>query len=226
MKNLPGGELAYRPLYFFWIADCSGSMTGEKIASLNYAIKSIIPSMQKAAENNPNAKLFIRALKFSSGAQWITSDPVEINNYDWEDLSANGVTDMGKAFDLLADQLKMPPMPERALPPVLVLLSDGQPTDDYKDSLANLLSLPWGKKAVKVAVSIGDDALLDMLSEFTQNKELVLNAKNSNDLVTMIKWASTLAQLVSSPKSSPVGGNQVVIDTNSIPKSSDDGEIW
>ena len=39
MPTLPGGELAHRPLYFFWIADCSGSMQGEKIGTLNYAIK-------------------------------------------------------------------------------------------------------------------------------------------------------------------------------------------
>ena len=89
---------------------------------------------------------------------------------------------MGKAFELLADQLKIPPMPDRALPPVLVLLSDGQPTDDYKKGLSTLLSVPWAKKAVKVAISIGDGAILDMLAEFTQNKELVLNAKNRNDL--------------------------------------------
>ena len=226
MSNLPGGELAHRPLHFFWIADCSGSMRGEKIASLNYAIRSVIVPMREASANNPNAQLLIRALKFSTGAQWLTSDPIDIADYEWDDLEAGGITEMGKAFELLADQLGMPPMPERALPPVLILLSDGQPTDDYKKGLASLLALPWGKKAVKVAISFGDDAILDMLSEFTINKELVLNAKNSEDLVKMIKWASTLAQQVSSPASSPAGQDPIVIDPNSIPKSSSSGEVW
>lgn len=27
----PGGELASRPLHFFWIVDCSGSMYGERL---------------------------------------------------------------------------------------------------------------------------------------------------------------------------------------------------
>ena len=31
----PGGELASRPLHFIWIADCSGSMSGEKIQHEN-----------------------------------------------------------------------------------------------------------------------------------------------------------------------------------------------
>ena len=35
----PGGELASRPLHFFWIVDCSGSMYGEKIGTINHAIQ-------------------------------------------------------------------------------------------------------------------------------------------------------------------------------------------
>ena len=41
----PGGEMAKRPLNFFWVVDCSGSMTGEKIAKVNYAIQSTIPDI-------------------------------------------------------------------------------------------------------------------------------------------------------------------------------------
>ena len=42
----PGGEMASRPLHFIWIVDCSGSMMGEKIQSLNYAIRQTIPDMK------------------------------------------------------------------------------------------------------------------------------------------------------------------------------------
>ena len=31
----PGGELARRPLHFFWVVDCSGSMYGEKIGTVS-----------------------------------------------------------------------------------------------------------------------------------------------------------------------------------------------
>lgn len=146
MAKLPGGELSNRPLHFFWIADCSGSMFGEKIASLNYAIRDVIPSMREAAKANPNAQLLIRALKFSTGATWLTNKPINVEDYEWEDLEADGLTEMGKAFNLLADQLTMPPMPERALPPVLVLLSDGQPTDVYTPGLKRLKNYLGVKK--------------------------------------------------------------------------------
>lgn len=203
MNNLkrPGGELVSRPLRFFWIVDCSLSMSGTKIGTVNSAIAEIIPEMRREAEDNPNAQVFVRALQFSTGASWITPDFVPIDDYTWSDLSTGGeTTDMGAAFSLVAAQLFMPPMPERSLPPVLVLLTDGLPTDEYKAPLKNLLELPWGKKAIKVAIAIGDDADKKVLREFVGNPEAVLEANNAATLVRMIKWASTLVKQASAPK--------------------------
>ncbi len=234
----PGGELASRPLHFFWIVDCSGSMYGEKIGTVNHAIQSTIPEMVSAAENNPNAQLMIRTLKFSTGASWVTSSPVNVEDFAWDDLEAEGVTDLGKAFELLSAQLTIPPMSDRALPPVLVLLSDGQPTDDYKKALAELKKLPWGKKAVKIAISIGQDADDDVLVEFTGNKELVLQANNAAALTKMIKWASTAASLVSAPASVAMndegtageeGTAPIIVDMGGRLPDLDDiqeGDVW
>lgn len=69
----PGGELASRPLHFFWVVDCSGSMYGEKIGTVNHAIQSTIPEMVDAAKDNPNAQLLVRTLKFSTGATWLSA---------------------------------------------------------------------------------------------------------------------------------------------------------
>ena len=66
-----------------------------------------------------------------------------------------------------------------------------------------LLHLPWGKKAVRIAISIGQDADDDVLEQFTGNRELVLQANNPQALVKMIKWASTAASMVSAPASRP-----------------------
>lgn len=216
----PGGELATRPIHFFWVVDCSGSMYGEKIGIVNNTIQECIPEMRNSADNNPNAQLLIRALQFSSGASWITTSPVPVENYSWEDMEANGLTELGKAFDLLAAQLSIPPMPARALPPVIVLLSDGQPTDDYKKSLDKLKGMPWFRKAVKIAISIGQDADDDVLIEFTGNKELVLQANNATALAKMIKWASTTASMVSAPSSKPMNSIPVSAPAASTPVAS------
>ncbi len=224
----PGGELSSRPLHFFWVVDCSGSMYGEKIGTVNNAIQEVIPEMRSTAEDNPNAQLLVRTLKFSTGATWVTPDPVKIEDFVWEDLEAIGLTDLGKACELLAGQLTIPPMSERALPPVIVLLSDGQPTDDYKKNLSALLALPWVRKAVRIAISIGQDADDSVLEEFTGNRELVLQANNASALTRMIRWASTVAAVVSAPASSPdLGGDKAkgpaILNLASIPHDDDDG---
>lgn len=239
----PGGALATRPLHFIWIVDCSGSMFGEKIGSVNNAIQEAIPEMRDAANENPNAQLMVQTVKFSTGASWVTPEPINIEDYSWEDLHASGLTDLGAALDLVSTQLTIPPMSERALPPVLVLLSDGQPTNDYKKALDKLLHQPWGKKSVRIAISIGHDADNSVLEEFTGNKELVLQANNSRMLAKMIKWASTVAAVVSAPASKPtiapvgdststhfVPNGSLVIDVDSIPTAEPDdidaGDVW
>ena len=237
-RRRPGGELASRPLHFFWVVDCSGSMMGDKIATANFAIKDAIPGMRSAAEENPNAQLLIRTLRFETGAQWITPSPVPVDEFEWESLELGGLTSMGMAFDMLADQLEMPPMSEKALPPVIVLLSDGNPTDDYKTGLTRLLNLPWGRKAVKIAIAIGQDVDISILEEFTGNRELVLQANNADQLAKMIKWASTVAKQVSSPVSRPTQVDATgtpassnvpqMVDVNNIPDIDDDpvGDVW
>ena len=201
--KIPGGALANRPLHFFWMVDCSSSMSGDKIGAVNHAIQECIEPMREEAAGNPNAQLYIRTLKFASGASWVTAEPVPIEEFAWEDVEANGITDLGKAFELLAGQLSMPPMPARALPPVIVLLTDGYPTDDWKRPLEKLLKMPWGKKAVKVAIAIGKDADRSVLEAFTGNPEAVLDAGNPEILTHFIKWASTVASAVSNRTRNP-----------------------
>lgn len=211
----PGGELATRPLHFIWITDCSGSMSVDgKIQALNTAIHEALPHMQKVAEENPNAQVLVRAVRFSHGAAWHMADPTPVADFQWSDLKAGGETDLGHALTMVAEQLKMPPMSDRALPPVLVLVSDGQPTDDYRSGLKALMAEPWGKKAVRIAIAIGDDADLDVLQQFIGNPELKpLQAHNAETLVRYIKWVSTqVLQSASSPASQihgsgPLAGN-------------------
>ena len=231
MMRRPGGELATRPLHFIWITDCSGSMKSHgKIQALNTAIREATPHMQKVADENPNAEVLVRALKFSSGAQWHVAQPTPVAQFRWEELSANGSTDMGKALGMVAEQLRIPPMSERALPPVLVLVSDGQPTDNFNKGLAALMDEPWGKKAVRIAVAIGEDCDLEVLRRFIRHPEIEpLQANNPEALVDYIKWVSTaVLQAASSPASqvaaAPSGGmaisqGGVVSGTQSISQS-------
>lgn len=206
----PGGELASRPLHFICLCDASGSMRGEKIQALNNAIREAIPHMRTVASENPHADVLVRAIRFADGAQWHVAQPTPVERFQWNDLTAGGSTDMGKAFTLLAEQLRIPPMSERALPPVVVLISDGQPTDDFASGLRKLLELPWGQKSVRLAIAIGDDADVETLRRFIGHEEREpLRASNAEALAAHIKWVSTaVVKSVSSPLSQ-IGGTPV-----------------
>ena len=206
MPERPGGVLAKRPLQFIWLLDCSGSMSGKKINALNLAIREAIKPMQDVADENPNAEVLIRVITFDSGTQWHLSQPTEVHAFIWSDLAAGGETQMGKALALVADALKTENMPDRGLPPVLVLVSDGQPTDDFASGLKSLMSQPWGVKAVRISLAIGEDADLSVLQQFIGNPEIKpLVANNVQDLVKMIKWASTVPLKAASNPASRIG---------------------
>jgi uncharacterized protein YegL len=169
----------------------------------------------------------VRALKFSDGAQWHIPTATPVDQFNWADLQAGGVTSMGMALDMVATELKSFPTDTKRLPPVLVLLTDGQPTDDFKRGLDELMNVPWGKKAVRIAIAIGKDADISVLEQFTGNKELVLEAKNPQLLIQFIKWASTVVKTVSAPRASDNGDTLNSVDVNTIPVLTDeDDEIW
>jgi len=203
-----------------------------KIQSLNTAIKEAIPHMQDVADENPNAQVLVRAVKFSDGAQWHLSQPTDIADFKWEDLEAGGVTAMGMALGIVADQLKIPPMTDRALPPVLVLISDGQPTDDFAGGLQALMNEPWGRKAVRVAIAIGEDADQEVLKRFIGNPELKpLQANNPEALIKYIRWVSTaVLKSASAPASqtmaASVAGLNVPIPAVPDSDGSSADDVW
>ena len=201
MPGFPNVRLSNRPLHFFYLCDCSGSMAAQgKMQSLNQAIRQSLPGMARVARENPEARVLVRAVAFADQARWHIAAPTLVEDLEWRDLEPRGVTAMGAALQLVAEQLHTPPMEERALPPVLVLISDGQPTDDFEAGLARLMREPWAQKAVRLAIALGHDADLEVLQQFIgpapanqreRSPRRPLQASNATSLAQYIQWAST-----------------------------------
>jgi uncharacterized protein YegL len=200
VSERPGSKLAARPLHFFIVADCSGSMAADgKMQALNNAIRETLPHLVDVAGQNPHAAVLVRSIAFSSGARWHIEHPTPVDRVEWSDLTTGGYTDLGAALDLLAAQLMPSVIEERALPPAVLLVSDGMPTDDYKPALGRFLDEPMGRRAVRMAVGIGRDADLEVLERFADSSaQGALTANNPEQLVRMIRWASTHASRVAS----------------------------
>lgn len=151
-----------------FVVDCSGSMSGERIGALNWAARTVLPAMRTHAEEHPEVELRLRVLRFASGAAFATERPEAIGRFVWTTLVASGESDMGAAFRLLAASLAEAEPVER-LPPVLVLFSDGFPSDDAEGGLAALLATETGRRSVRIPIAIGQDADMALLRRFSSD---------------------------------------------------------
>jgi uncharacterized protein YegL len=189
VASLPGGEMSARPLHFIWIVDCSFSMKGDKIHSVNTAIREALPEIRKVAALNPHARILVRAITFSTDAQWHIAQPTPIEKFSWTDVTAGGKRDMGRALVKVAEQLSLSHLERRSIAPVLVLVSGGYPTDDFESGLNTLLAQLWGRGAARIAVGIGDNAPYELLQKFIANSEIKpLSINDMDQLVNYIDW--------------------------------------
>ena len=122
---------------------------------------------------------------------------VDVRDFTWDNISTKGVTDMGRGFEILAEKLSSDFQGERGYQPVMILLSDGLPTDDYEAGLKKLKETKWGSKAIRISIAIGSETDMDVLQAFIGDSfrgELKpLKAKNASELKNYIRWASTAA---------------------------------
>lgn len=194
-------EVPRRTMVLFFLVDTSGSMRGEKIGTVNTAIEEIVPELKDISETNADAQIKIATLAFSTGARWIDDAPVAAEGFRWNYLDADGVTDLGEACRKLNDKLSRNEFMSDAtgsFAPAIFLISDGEPTDDYRRGLEKLRQNNWFRKAIRVALAIGKDANEDVLAEFTGNREAVIHAYTPEALRKWIQFVSVRASEIGS----------------------------
>ena len=162
-----------------FVVDSSGSMTGERILRVNNAIKTIF--VEYANYNRGDAREFdikVAVMQFASSAKWLTNGLLDPTGLEAPSISCGGVTNIGSAFDELNVKLshnEFFPGTNFYGTPLVFFISDGIPTDDYKFSLLKLKENNWYRKANKVAIAIGDDSDLEILSDIVGTKDAVIH---------------------------------------------------
>ena len=185
--------VAKRQLRFYWLLDSSGSMSVDgKIEAVNEALASSTEIIRDAAKNNARGDLLIYAVQFNSEASWVSADfanGVRGEDFEWKTpLQADGETYMGKAIEMVAESLKT--LPNNGFKPVIVLMTDGQPTDNFDTAFQKLLDTGWGKNANRLSIAIGEDADMATLQKFCSPEVKPLKANTIADLKKYIRWAS------------------------------------
>ncbi|MBR4641649.1 MAG: VWA domain-containing protein [Selenomonadaceae bacterium] len=209
MGMLDKVEIARKMCSVIFLLDTSGSMSGAPIGAVNDAIKNVLPELISMNDSNPDNEIKIAIMTFDYEAKWVLGEtellaPEDVQSY-WKDLDANGYTSMGAAFRALNEKLSVShgfmKRASGSVAPVLFLLSDGEPTDDYKSGLQELQKNGWYKIAVRVAVGYGDFNE-QILREFTGNEGTVLSTSDPNSLRDTIRFVAVTSSRVASQ-----GGN-------------------
>ena len=194
---LSASGIARKSLFMFFLIDTSGSMKGTKMGELNTAMEELIPEIRRTGAADTEVKIAV--MTFSSDINWITPQPVSVESFEWSRLRADGETNMGAAFEELNSKLSRSAFmntPSLSYAPVIFLMTDGYPSDDYRQQIETLNSNSWFKYGIKAALAIGSDPNDEMLELFTGDKESVVHTSTGDELVQIIKKiAVTSAQI-------------------------------
>jgi uncharacterized protein YegL len=179
------------------VLDCSGSMDGEPMRQLNSGLKALAEAMR----NDPVTATRGRILTISFGG----NDDVEIGSWqdalDWTAplMSASGRTPTGAAVAAALDAIEAQKAELRAAGvsykrPILLLMSDGVPTDDWEGVAESCRNAEQAKKVNVITIAVGPDADKGCLDRFNAKGAFKLDGLKFNDLFV---WLSQSVRAVS-----------------------------
>lgn len=175
---IPNQKQGAMPLTtIFFLIDTSGSMAGQSIDAVNAAMQEAIPEVQKFTQENSDVAIRYCVLEFSTGAKWMNTTPGYVEDFHWSPLEASGLTALGEAYSMLNEKLsrKNGFLQEHTNnAPILILLTDGAPTDDAESGLALLKENAWFKQSIRIAVEL-PGAIHSTLVDFTGSEEGVIS---------------------------------------------------
>lgn len=208
---MPNTETLTQPprkdLHVFYVLDTSGSMEGAKISALNHAMEECTQALSTVAKSNGDARLKIAVLEFNSGCKWITSNGPELmEDFEWEYLTAGGLTDIGSALEELDSKLSRHAFLDSmtgALIPVIIFMTDGYATDDYKSALEQIRQNKWFKRGTKIGFAIGEDADAKMIAEVVGNSEAVIKTTDLELFKRLMKFVTVTSAMLQSQSRTP-----------------------
>lgn len=212
-------EAPRKELPVFYVLDTSGSMSGARISSLNHAMEECLIALQDLAKSNADAKLKISVLEFNSGCKWMTAHgPEPAEDFEYEPLTAGGLTSLGAALKELNSKLSTKEYLGSmvgSLMPVIIFMTDGEPTDEYEAELAAIRQNRWFRYATKIGFAVGDGANEQVIASVVGNSEAVITTTDLALFRKLMKFVTVTASKLVSQSATPetaVSGAGVVQD--------------
>lgn len=169
-----------RRLPVYLLLDCSESMIGESLT----AVQAGVEMMLRTLRSDPHAleTVWISCITFDQEAR-LAFPLSELTEVQAPRLVAKPGTALGAALHLCADRIetevrKTTSMQNGDWRPLVILLTDGQPTDSWKSALPRLGQKVRPRPANIYAVGCGEDVNTEMLLELT---DIVLHMREMTE---------------------------------------------
>lgn len=163
-------------------------MFGEPIEAVKNGVQVLISTLRQDPYALETAYLSI--ITFDSTAQQVTP-LTELSAFQQPNLRASGCTALGEALALLAKRAdqevtKTTPDQKGDWKPLVFIMTDGEPTDDLNNGLAEFKKGKWG---MVVACAAGAGANTDTLRKITECV-VSLDTADSATIKAFFKWVS------------------------------------
>jgi uncharacterized protein YegL len=177
-----------RRLPVYLLLDTSGSMSGEPIAAVETGVQTLVSALRQDPYALETAYLSI--ITFDSCAEQIVP-LTELTAFQMTSISAKGLTSLGDALKLLANKIdaevaKTTAEEKGDWKPLVFIMTDGRPTDDWQKGLAEFCKRKTG---MVVACAAGQGADTKVLKQITECV-VQLDTADSSTIRAFFKWVS------------------------------------
>lgn len=181
-----------RTLPVVLLLDTSGSMyENGKIATMNSAVNEMIEGFKSL--DSTNAQISVSIITFGGVAQKF-QDLKPANEIEAINMTANGNTPLGSALNIAKSKIEdKEVITSRAYRPVVVLVSDGMPNDNWEQPLEQFKSDGRTSKCYRMAMGIGvseGSAEYQMLQKFIDKEERVFCASDARGIEKFFKYVT------------------------------------
>ena len=203
------------------LLDTSTSMSGEKINKLNKAVETMVDEFRKVQTMEKFIKIAI--ITFGNNRVVLHTPLTEVDKVNFNPLTTGGMTPMGTALRMAKDMIEDKSIiKSRDYRPAVVLVSDGQPNDEWRKPLDDFVNTGRTKKCDRLALAIGRDADMDVLNMFIEGCENpVFFAEDAKDIVEKFKQI-TMSVTMRAKSSNP---NQSINISNTLDREETDDDL-